>query len=404
MKGAKQKLLVLASTFPRWSNDHIPSFVYELSRRLTENFEVTVLVPYSYGAKVRERIENIEVHRFKYWLGKKDYFGAQAILPTLRKNPILWPLAASFVLCQSWQLIYITKQRKIDLIHAHWIVPQGLLAVLYKKFINKDARVLITSHGADIYGLKSISAIKKWVLTGCSAVSVVSRAIREEVNTLRLPAQVPVEVIPMGVDLTLFHPSKADPAIRRRYGPAGPLMLFVGRLTEKKGVAYLLRAMPAILDRCPAAKLLIIGYGELEESLKELATELGLMESSVLFAGAVQNAELPRYYASADLFISPSITAAGGDQEGFGLVFVEAMGSGCLTVASDLPAITDIVIHGKTGFIVPQKDSQAIADTVIDLWQNQGPAQPIRTAARQYVLERYDWFAISQKYVDFLTR
>ncbi|MCB9371119.1 glycosyltransferase family 4 protein [Candidatus Woesearchaeota archaeon] len=85
-----------------------------------------------------------------------------------------------------------------------------------------------------------------------------------------------------------------------------------------------------------------------------------------MFTGSIQNSELPRYYASADIFIGPSIIANDGDAEGFGLVFVEAMGSETLVITTDLPAMQDIVQDKKTGFIVPQKDSISLANTLLE--------------------------------------
>jgi hypothetical protein len=132
MAGASWKptLLVLTSSFPRWEHDHLPSFVFELSRRLTESFRVIVLAPHCQGAKRREKWAELEIHRFVYWAGSQDLFTGAAILPTLRKKPWLWLAVPLFFLSQFVALARIMKAERVQLIHAHWILPQGLLILI----------------------------------------------------------------------------------------------------------------------------------------------------------------------------------------------------------------------------------------------------------------------------------
>lgn len=392
----------MASTFPRWKNDTIPPFVYELSKRLTKDFDVSVLAPYSKGSKKHEASDRMKIFRFKYWFDKEQNLADGAILPSLKKNKFLWLQVPFFVLSEFVNMLKICKKEQIDAIHAHWIIPQGFLAVLYKKIFNKKIKIVITTHGSDIFCIKFANPIKKWVVNNCSVLTVVSNAIKKEVVKLGIKKEVPVEIISMGVDLSKFNPSKYDESIKKRYGINGPFLLFVGRLSEKKGVKYLIEAMSGIVKRFPNVKLLIIGDGEEKDNLLKQAKKTGLFNKNIIFTGAIPNSELPKYYATADIFIGPSIVGKRGDTEGFGLVFVEAIGSGCATIGTDLPAISDIIIDGKTGFIVKQKSSEGISNKVIELLENKKLHEIIKKEGREYVLNKFDWNIIKNKYGDVI--
>ena len=121
------------------------------------------------------------------------------------------------------------------------------------------------------------------------------------------------------------------------------------------------------------------------------------------FVGALQNREIPALYQASELVVFPSVVARDGDQEGFGLVLVEAMGCECAVIATDLPAIRDIIIDGKTGLLVPEKDSAR--------WPKRSPiflttrafCSSLAKDGRDFVLERYDWRNIAAQYEAFFT-
>ncbi len=391
------------STLPRFAGDVTPPFVHELSRRLTSDFEVHLLAPYSDGSKKYEEVDGVHIHRYKFFPGKK-LFTDGAILPNLKRNKLLYLQVPLFFLFGLRALHKITRRLNIDMIHAHWIIPQGLVAAIYKTLFNRKINIVMTSHGGDILGLQSniMQLIKRWVINRATAITVVSHALKKQVEELGVSDDIPVEVLSMGVDLNNFHPDKYDENLKKRYGITGATLLFAGRLTEKKGVQYLVEAMPEVLECYPDVKLLVVGYGEEEERLKRLAVRLGLMDKNITFTGAVLNSELPAYYATADIFIGPSIVARGGDSEGFGLVFVEALGSGCAVIASDLPAISDIIIDNVTGLRVRTKDSSAISKKILSLLGDEALRARLAEAGRVHVLKNFGWESISKRYIGLI--
>ena len=178
-------------------------------------------------------------------------------------------------------------------------------------------------------------------------------------------------------------------------------LLFVGRLVEKKGLRYLIDALPLILKRHPKVCLRIAGDGPEKDDLKSRCVNLGISDH-VHFLGAVKNDFLPGLYQTSNVVVFPSVIADDGDQEGFGLVLVEALGCECAVIVTDLPALQDIIVDGKTGLVVPQKNIQQLAEKVILLLNDYELGRSLGREGRRFVLKHYDWSIIEQKYVNLI--
>lgn len=394
----RKKLLVFGSTFPRWKDDTLPPFVYELSKRLTKEFDVSVLAPSYPNSKDYEVMDKMKVYRFHYFIKKYEKLaGSGGILPTLKKNPLFYFQVPFFMLGEYFALKKAVKEIHPDIIHAHWIIPQGWITSLIKKGLGVP--YVVTTHGGDIFGLqgKILTAMKRFTLKNAKAITIVSNAIKKEILE-KIDSNLKIQVIPMGVDSQLFSPNKKDISIKKKYNITGPFLLFVGRLTEKKGVRYLIEAIPDVIKDFPKTKLMIIGTGTLENELKEQVKSLGIRKN-IIFTGAIQNKLLPRYYATADIFIGPSIIAEGGDTEGFGLTFVEAGMSGCSLIGSDIGGISDVIISGKNGFLTKEKDSRDILEKIMKLMKTHIKN---KKQMRHDLIDKFDWKIIAKKYKEVL--
>ncbi|OGX27299.1 MAG: hypothetical protein A2705_02255 [Omnitrophica WOR_2 bacterium RIFCSPHIGHO2_01_FULL_52_10] len=391
-------VLVTTSTFPRWPNDAGSPFVYELCQRLREQgLNVVVLAPHARGARKFEVVDGLKIFRYQYlpeMLEGLTYDGG--ILSKLRANKFNYLGIPFFLFFQLWAIRRIVKAEQIKTLHAHWVLPQGLVAAFYKKMFNPRMKIVCTAHGSDLLALKSpfLRWLKRLALREIDRLTVVSHALEDEIRRLAVD-NIPVEVLPMGVDLAHFTPDHYSDAIKEKHGVRGELLLFVGRLSEEKGIEYLIKAMPEILGRFPAAKLLIVGSGPLENQLRVLVENTGIA-ANVVFVGPVAHLSLADYYATADVLIGPSV------REGFGLVFVEAMACGCPVIASDLPGIADIIVEGKTGFCVRSLDSQAIAGKTIEVLQDQSLREQVKSQARAYVAARFSAQRAAARYKEIL--
>ena len=395
MKRRKQ-LLILTSTFPRWEDDEDPPFIFELCKRLTTDYGVHVLAPNLPGSRRKANLSGIQVRRFRYFfnpLEKLAYHGG--ILPKLKKNPFLYMLLPCFIMGELLALIKLLRHQKFDLIHAHWLIPQGLVAVLACYLTGFNIPLLLTSHGGDLFGLQGIlmNRIKRWVILKSDALTVVSSGMSKEVQRVGSDHK-RVHVIPMGVDLK----KRFVPAKSRRNTDS---LLFVGRLVEKKGLRYLIHALPLIVKRHPQVNLQMAGDGPEKRKLKRECGKVGISDH-VRFLGAVKNENLPAIYQMSDVVVFPSVIADDGDQEGLGLVLVEALGCECAIVATDLPAMQDIIIDGKTGFVVPQKSIEKLTEKINCLLDDQKLRRSLGREGRRWVLKKYDWDLVSRKYADLI--
>lgn len=178
------------------------------------------------------------------------------------------------------------------------------------------------------------------------------------------------EVLPNGVDLSRFlldvrSHTKQD---------TSPTVLYIGRLAPHKGLDTLIAAAPLVLKKFPEAKFVIAGPGEI--------SNLG---KNALLLGEVSEEEKISLMQKASVFCLPSRS------EAFGITVIEAMVAGCPVVVSDLPALTEIVEHNRTGLVFPVDDTKALADRIIKLLSDQGLSQQISKNAREVVREKYDW-------------
>ncbi|MBO6851338.1 MAG: glycosyltransferase [Marinobacter sp.] len=391
--GPKKKLIVLSSTYPRWKDDFEPGFVHELCRRLTNSFEVTVLCPHSPGAERFSSMDDVNVVRFRYAPQcLETLVNDGGIVSNLKSSPWKWLLLPFFFIAQLISLWKLVRQWGPDVIHAHWIIPQGLAAVVLRFFNSSFPPIYVTSHGADLFALKAgvFQELKKIVLSRAVGISVVSSTMRDEVGRLSVDLD-KVTVLPMGVDLeNRFRPNLA---VERTQWE----ILFVGRLVEKKGLQYLIQAMPSILEQFEDSVLTVVGFGPEKGRLIELAESLGV-QKQVRFVGSVSQSELADFYQKAAVFVAPFIMANNGDQEGLGLVVVEALGCGCPVVVADVPASRDVSSSARGVTVVPVRDSAAIAEAVIEQFRQKDPEYHEVLSSRASLMARFSWEAVARSY------
>lgn len=381
VKKRKKRLLVTASTFPRWADDTEPRFVLDISKALTKYFDVTVLVPACPDAKDREILEGVKVVRYHYFpihkLETLCYPGA--IVPRIKEKKSR-ALLVPFLVFSLWLNVW-TRMDRYDYVHAHWIIPQGIVQSLFQK------RYIVTGHGTDVVSLNQgvMKKIKKWTLGRASAVTVVSTYLEGVVKEICPDAK--TTVLSMGCWTERFSRSFRQ----ENYFLQGDkkVILFVGRLAEKKGVRYLIEAMRDI-----DAKLVIVGKGPEEEDLKRQSKG---QSDKITFLGPKTHDELKTIYASADVFAAPSVTAKDGDQEGFGLVILEAMASGLPVVASRSGGILDLISDGENGLLAEEKNPKDIAEKINRLLADDEFYETMQKRALQ-TAKQYDYAEIGRKY------
>lgn len=387
----KKNLLVLASTYPRWLGDHEPGFVHELAKRLAGTFNVIVICPHADGAEEYETLEGVSVFRYRYApKGFESLVNDGGIVSNLKKSPWKVLLLPLFFVAQLLLIRRIIKSEAIDVVHAHWLIPQGLALSLLSK-ITKVPPFIVTSHGADLFALqgKFFNSLKLFVAKKASTLSVVSKVMATELINMGVN-EGKITIMPMGVNMAHFCLN--SDVTRSEYE-----ILFVGRLVEKKGLCYLLSALPEILKYQPNVYLTIIGFGPEEDALKAQAKRLNI-EGKVHFIGPVTQDKLAKHYQSAAVFVAPFIEAESGDQEGLGLVLVEAIACGCPVVVSDIPACHDVINNMEDVYVFDSGNNDALSRTLNEALSVAPKAIQTENNNRVKLKKKFCWSQVAHKY------
>jgi len=225
-----------------------------------------------------------------------------------------------------------------------------------------------------------MTACKRVALRLADAVTVNSTATAEAVARIS-PGFDRIVRIPMGASSDSPADLQTIAELRARYRrAAGPLLVFVGRLVEEKGVGDLLVAV-AILRRTLAdVTALIVGDGQDRQRLQHLADELGVADR-VSFVGWIPSGMVRTYLSAADVFVGPSKRAPDGWVEAQGLVFIEAMLTGTPVIATASGGIVDVVHHEQTGLLVREASPDDIASAVLRLVADPALAARLRQDA-----------------------
>ncbi len=200
-----------------------------------------------------------------------------------------------------------------------------------------------------------------------------------------------VNIIPYGCSIDVKEGVETESTENESEVPEKHI-LFVGRLIERKGLPYLIRAMDSIVKQRPHDRIMlhIVGTGPEQCMVDELVASLKL-SPHIVFHGVVSDEDLVSLYRSADVFVLPSIMDKKGDTEGLGVVLVEAMSFLTPVVASDVGGISDVVISEKTGMLVPEKAPQALAEAIIKILDDESFAKELTENALSHVQGYFDW-------------
>jgi glycosyltransferase involved in cell wall biosynthesis len=382
------RIAVLGSTYPRSQNDHEVPWLRESVRRLaSRGHKVTVIAPAYLGLKDHE-IDGVQVCRFRYAPARWEMLTHGEGAPNkLKKNPLLKLLSLSYLISGAWAAWKICRQEHIDVLQVHWPFPHGLMALLPGWLLR--CKVIYTCHSAE-FALAAGSKLSTSVLAFCLRRSfAITANSRHTADLVRQVSKREARIIPWGATIRVDPTANPIPQ-------EVPLLLFAGRLIERKGVDYLLRAMPSILSR-HKVRLVITGDGHCRPEWERLVRCLSL-DGTVAFAGFVSNEELSSLFRSCSIYVHPAIYDSKGDTEGQGVVLVEALSNRRPVVASAVGGIVDVIKDGETGLLVPEKNPDAIAKAVLRLLEDPEYARQLGERGYAHARNYFDWDRIMDQY------
>lgn len=256
-----------------------------------------------------------------------------------------------------------------DVIHAHTLGSASALGVWLKKRLH--CPLVVTTHGSDtaVRIEQGRAAELKPLCDGADCVVAVSSALAAKLKTCG--TKTPVEVILNGFRI------RSLPAVSEERAQCAVVQ--VGHLIKQKHFDVTLRAFARLKKEYPAAQFTVVGQGSEREALEALADELGVSES-VHFLGQLPNEAVLAEMSKAQFFCMPSV------REGFGIVYLEAMASGCVAIGTEGEGIADLIESGKNGFLVPPEDSEAIWQVMQRCLQHPAEAEAIAARGRKDAL------------------
>jgi glycosyltransferase involved in cell wall biosynthesis len=259
--------------------------------------------------------------------------------------------------------------------------------------VNPGLRYWVAAHGMEVW--EPLKGLRRRGLHRAEVVTAPSRHTASQLVKVQGLHPAKVALLPHCLEPGFADHGSAEDA--QQASPSG-CILTVGRLLSwepGKGVDTVLRALPKVLDAFPRVRYFIIGDGDLRPNLERLAEDVGV-SGSVIFLGHQSEEDLKHYYLHTDIFVMPS------RQEGFGIVFLEAMGFGKPVVAAAFGGATDIVIDGQTGCLVEYGDVDTLADRLISILRDADLRGRLGSAGRKRVETTYTFTHFRQTLAEIL--
>ncbi|MBM4241498.1 MAG: glycosyltransferase family 4 protein [Euryarchaeota archaeon] len=385
------KIGVITSAYPEFEDDPHGIFVHRLMREISEQgHDVRVIAPFA-GGKTKYVLEGVNVERFHYFYPRRfqRLCGRSGMIDNVKEGIVVKFQVLTFVFFNI--INSLRKLKDVDLIHAHWLIPNGFGALFLKK-IHKIPYIS-TIYGEEVYLSKSYKfgfLMRSFVENSTRSIAI-SDATFKSCMDIGLKKD-KFEIIPFGVDNKFFKPLSIDREKNKFQ------ILSVGYLIERKGFEYLIKSMKDVLKKYKGVKLKIVGSGPLEKKLKKVVHDLEL-NGNVEILENVSDEELLKLYNSSDLFVLPSIIDSQGNTEGLGVVLLEAMACGLPVIGSDIGGIPDIIEDGETGLLVGEKDVEGLSRAIIGLIENENLREKLAIKGSELVTEKFSWYKVAESYL-----
>jgi len=380
------KICTLASSFPRYKGDYFLIFVYEIVKRLVKQHKIFVITPNdNKKTKSSEIIDSINIERFNYFFPRSLHrlaYGS-GMAENVKNSFLARIQVIPYVISFYFKSLKYAKISSV--IHAH-VSVSGLVGVLLKKILKKP---LVFSNYRLVETNSVMGKINKYIFENTDHIIFISTYLRDKAKSIaKLKSS---SVIPLGVDLKKFNPSVKKSDFHKNFDiPKDHKIIFnVGRIIEKKGLKYLIKAMPIVLKK-QKCTLVIGGIGIEENRLKKLVKDLKL-SNNIKFIGKISHHELPSYFKGSDVFVLPSIIDSKGETETLGVVLIEAMACGCPVIGSKVGGIVDVIDDNVNGFLTRPKDSVDIAEKLMNLLSNPSLRKRFVKNGRKKAEKKFNW-------------
>ena len=397
------KILALTSTYPRYPGDGVAPFVGSIVRGVADlGHDVHVLVPEHSEWRWPEHDGRVTFHRYRYspvrswtpWGFSESLAGGSTIRKPLY---LLAPVVSASAVRAARKIL---AGGGFDVVHAHWVVPNGPIA----RLAAGATPLVVSMHGSDVAlseRSRAFGRVARWTFERAAAVTGPSRDLLSRAQALG--AHEPLELVPYGADEAAV-PSDAAAALRSRLGLAADdvLVAGIGRLIPVKGFDYLVQALAEASRNDPRLRLVLVGDGPEAAALADRATSLGVADR-VELVGAVAHDDVPEYLAAADIVVVPSIRFE-GLVDGLPNVALEAMAAGKPLVATRVGGLPELVHDGGNGVLVEEKSTDELASAILGLAGDADLRARLGAAARNEIRTERSWEAVARRFVEIYGR
>jgi len=390
------RILFIVNKFPVLSESFI---LDQITGLIDLGHEVSILA----RSKIQQNVVHDDVHKYEL-LSKIIYIeiprskvkrivkGFIWLIQNIHKNTLLILKTFNFFRYRGkvislellYQIMPFLHCPEYDIIHAHF-GPSGLVSMHLKDLGALKGKFIVTFHGFDVtvpiknYGKNYYKELFRKV----DKITYNSKATREKLRNIGCPLEKSKQLL-MGINLEKY-------IFREKNIKFGDQIniLSLGRLIEMKGQEYAIKAVAKLTKEYPNLKYNIIGDGPLKSKLSNLIKELNVKEN-IKILGWVSDERLSAFYRNAHIFLHPSVISSDGNQEGQGVVLQEAQASGLIVVATKHSAFPEGVLDGKSGYLVPERDIDALTDRLDYLIKHPEQWPAMGKAGRIFVERKYD--------------
>lgn len=449
------KIISIVTSFPRNDKDVLIPWIIRLIKELKSKDIESEVFTSSYCGMDDEEKGGIKVARFRYFFKKWEKLSHDMSVPEKLKSDKRYFLVLPFFMLFGIISAYrFGKKNDFDMIHVHFPFPLALFGIAMK--IASKKPMVVSCHGSEVNMAKKNRVFRvafKWMMKYADKITVNSNFMKNELT--KIVGNREIGIIPMGCGIGDFE---IKDYLKKKKNNERAKILFVGRLIEWKGVKYLIEAFKMLDPQ--KYELHIVGDGPEREGLEDgfASCKGGMVDSdqksrvkverwnggegtpnstpqppSLLrkeggannpsfekrgvilsevegrgelkkgsplhFHGYLTGTALEEMYRSADVFVLPSIVDDQGYTEGLGTVLLEAISFGIPVIGSNVGGIPDIIIDGKTGFLVMQKDSDAIAQAIEKIVNNSDFVKEMTKNALNHLAQNFSWEMITNKFI-----
>lgn len=356
--------------------------------------EPVVLTSPKHGSK-RDEVE--EIDGLRYYRTQASSGGGFAGLPFLRELALIRQLAR--------RIGEVVAQENIEVLHCHSPSLNGLaglqvaarrkLPLLYEaRAFWEDAAVNHGTFAENSLRYRISRAVETFLIERATGVVTICEGMRQDFIGRGIAAE-KIQVVPNGVNLDEFKATAADPALAQKFGLDGaPVFGFIGSFYKYEGLRFLIDAVPALAERLPGVKLLLVGGGYDEAILKNKARELG---NTVIFTGQVPHQQITGLYSLLDVFVCPREKIRLTDLV-TPLKPLEAMSMGKMVLASDVGGHREMIEHERTGLLFNAGSTEDFVRWAVRAASDAALRQRLSEQARRYVESERSWAKIVSRY------